>query len=856
MTHPIEIFSGQNGVVFISPTGELHSSIGEPGQAVVTSADGQSLEWVDSLGPGGALPDGWFDPTTYGARLDGVHDDLSAFNDMIADMPDEGGVIYIGEGVAWLSDTLHVYKPVHIVGCGGRSRGFSGFTVAPGKTCLSIDFAVIGPTTTSAQGARVERLTLRSQILVHGTADGSALGFGINNQFAAGDTVKLGDCYIRASNASPTRFFRATSFTALGATVGSFGLTIPSWSDTLGSTVTDSGIVWTTEAFPTVRQNSHAYAVGDRVYASLDNRLIFECVAAGTSAGSPPTEMAGGDEAPGVTVLDTFTDGGVTWLTTFVTGMYINAPFCEFHYLYIEGFTGAAAMIWAGLGIDARGQTNADFARIRELNAQYCGLGIAIAGDDASAWTIDGLSVLNMGTLQPTPNTVIAAGYTDLAGHAIHDHSLGSGTVSNLYIQTSSGRPILKNGLGRMVCLTCNQEVPLAALASGGSPVLDLGGDLTWTDTSTVTHIDPSGGRGFSEVGFVGGGTTMRVTLSDQNATGSNGFYQFKINHPGDVNFWSYKYASSTPIGWVGFQHGNQSSQNAYVLSTTQAGLDIGAGWLGFETGYMLGAPDSVTPLFDGHLASMANDRLRSALRKQGDRFRDNVSNINILEDGYRTNSWTANQTVDVGYAPWAFPAVYVTPTATPKDRAGLRQVWKCTTAGTTHATTEPTWPASPTIGVTTQSDGTATWTFHGYSPAYEVVQLNSAKAQSPYRTAAIQTTTATASQVIHDGGIVDGIDLVLPDNAMSAVRDEIVVHKASTANGGSITIESTWVRNGGAPTQIGSSLITYNLSGSTLDGTTVAHVANGNRIELQASPESADTLNWRVFRRHFEGRD
>lgn len=55
---------------------------------------------------------------------------------------------------------------------------------------------------------------------------------------------------------------------------------------------------------------------------------------------------------------------------------------------------------------------------------------------------------------------------------------------------------------------------------------------------------------------------------------------------------------------------------------------------------------------------------------------------------------WPANTAISLGY--------YVVPTnpdTTPK-------LYKCTTAGTTHATTEPTWPSSGTV-----NDGTAVWT-------------------------------------------------------------------------------------------------------------------------------------------------
>ncbi len=114
------------------------------------------------------------------------------------------------------------------------------------------------------------------------------------------------------------------------------------------------------------------------------------------------------------------------------------------------------------------------------------------------------------------------------------------------------------------------------------------------------------------------------------------------------------------------------------------------------------------------------------------------------------------------------------------------------------------------------------------------------------------QTTTATANQVIYDAN-TEGVDLALPDNTVTTVVDEVTVQKNATTEGGGITVKSTWARNAaGAPVQIGATAITYNLNGTTLDGTTVTHTANGNRIELKASPESADTLNWRVFRTQY----
>lgn len=55
------------------------------------------------------------------------------------------------------------------------------------------------------------------------------------------------------------------------------------------------------------RANSTAYSLGDQVFAAAADGNIYECIAAGTSAGSPPTFNGN--------LGDTTTDGGVTWLT-------------------------------------------------------------------------------------------------------------------------------------------------------------------------------------------------------------------------------------------------------------------------------------------------------------------------------------------------------------------------------------------------------------------------------------------------------------------------------------------------------------------------------------------------------------
>lgn len=57
----------------------------------------------------------------------------------------------------------------------------------------------------------------------------------------------------------------------------------------------------------TVRANSTAYSLGDRVMLGTSDLNIYECITAGTSAAAPPTFN--------LNIGDSTTDGTVTWLT-------------------------------------------------------------------------------------------------------------------------------------------------------------------------------------------------------------------------------------------------------------------------------------------------------------------------------------------------------------------------------------------------------------------------------------------------------------------------------------------------------------------------------------------------------------
>ncbi len=804
-----------------------------------------------TLRAGKPVPPAWFDPADYGAVLDGVTDDLSAFQAMHAAMPVTGGRVHM-HGLAWLSDEWRISKPIHMHGHGSTPGRVCGFEVPAGRRALTLDRSTVSLDGNDAQQCNISRLNFISRNLVHPNADGSALGLGIR-EFSSTGEVRVGDVFVEAAAANPTRCYRATSMTAnSGKGPGAFGASAPAWTTTPGATVVDNGITWTTEAIPYTRTNLTVVAVGERVWADMDNRYTFVCTVGGTTDASPPAEMLGGDNIAGLVANDTFVDGSVTWRADFATAIYVRAVLVTIREVDVLGFTNAGIHVQGGVGLDVLGDTNSDNFGIDHVVVNYCGLGVYVAGDDANGWEINRLWGLSLGTFIPTPATVIANGYTDGGGHILCDHSLGSGLVSNLYAQLSTGRAILKTGLGRMTCVSCFTEVDLPSHFSAGGATL-IGGDLDTTISGSVLLFDPLGGTGRGlEERDNRAATPLTVRLTSQDT------YTVLPLKPLDVNpdniGWRYGY-SGMPAGWWEYSNGFQMHHRAFAVSGGQTGTSPGAGWFTLPDGHFLGDPALDTLLHRGNARSLISKDTRGGSRIAGDEFASATSAITVASSGYRGRPWIVALAAAAVYEPWSISATVVEPTTNTGLAAGGEKVFECTVGATT-AGSEPNWATATIVGDTVSSGDGVTWRLVGFTPPVEVVQ-RTAKARKHTRAFSAQTTTAAASQVIETGGVVDGVDLALPDNAITRVTDVVHLHKPSTANGGTVEIRSDWVRDAaGAPTQIGASVITYNLTGTTLDGSTVAHAANGNRIELQVSPETAEALNWRGQRTQSEGVD
>ncbi len=715
-------------------TGDISTDI-----SAVVGINGVALTTADTLGDGEVwlkrgggstlrsgrpCPEGWFDPRDYGAAMNGneeaATDDRAAFQAMLDDMPITGGHVHMS-GFAWISDTVKISKAVHfhgIGGGGGQSSVFhSGFRCAPGKSAIRIYGADASDDGNTAALHNIGQLDIESQILVHASAGGSSIGRGIYLE-ASNTDVRLGDCRIAAAAANPDFYYRATAITAhAGRGPGVISGT-PAWPLIAGATVTDNGITWTTEKFPVLHLEDHDYGLGDVVYAIADNRYLFTCSNDGHSDVSRPAGLAGGDTAGGLVLGDVITDGSVEWTVTTAAGVIAGAGNGQISDLHISGFTGPALYVAGGPGQYVEGGTSdVNGERISRVFAEYCGLGVYLVGDNCNGWMLDGLFAINLGMLQPTPNLALAADYQGLGGHCVHDRSEASGLLQNMYIQTSTGRPVLKTHTGRLAVVSCFSELLVPSINSSGM-AWTIGGNVFWTTASQALVLDSQlYGRGIVESDNTGG-SYLSATLSKQDGKGIYGFKARDVS--ADPDAWSLRYGDAvTPTGFWGLVHGVQANRCAYMLSDAESGSDPCPGWLSFPQGYFIGST-LATMLFRGARSAYIDQGLRAGARKVGDLFESSTSSLVCTSTGYKGSPWSAAEQVSAGYEPWGIPATIIEPTANTTAAAGGEQVWKCTTDGLTHASVQPTWiPGNSPI-----TDGTAVWTYLGTTPSH-VERLN-----------------------------------------------------------------------------------------------------------------------------------
>ncbi len=862
---------------------------GNEGDMVGLDANGN----LTTLGaPSGALP--WFDPKDYGALYDGTTDDLAAYDACLTAVPDNGGVIVLS-GYSWLSDVWRVNKSVVIWGLAGGNRAVGhGYTVAPGsEAALSV-----GPVSPggllpgNALRHLVTNVTVRSRIMVHPTANGGTSGgasiASCLRPWGDSEIVRKRELFVAHSNASPTRCFRCTD-TGNGDASGLFGAVEPTWNTTIGGTTTTDGMTFVTEAVisPDTHQTGHAYIVGDRVFALNDNRFYFQCTVAGTTSGSRPAILAGGDKAPiGISIQDTVTDGGVTWSVRMADGIYVSAPEGTVQFCEAYGFTNVAFRHQGGAGQDVRvTATNVDNFRNLSCYAELCGAGWYAQGDDANGYTVDRPVANFIGWVHPKPYNL---SLSDLGtgGHIVHDHSQVGGMIANLYCQDSTGRPILKSSdTSVLTVLSCTSEIFLDChfRATGGQTTI-IGGRLGITSDSVgVLCLDQNGlGRGITEKD-THGGVPLVITLLGQDGTSAYALRALDTNDSNGVNDLRMRYGTIAPNsrdGHWAMCHGLQSANTAYLLSTAKCGVAApGVGWLTFPFGHLVGNPEAGA-VFRGSEDAWEYTYLRGGDRIAGDEFVDGDSTRIVTADGAKGVPWTAQFSINLEchetYVPWAIPATMVEPTTNTDDPAGGEKVFRCTTEGLKGAL-EPNWATATMIGDTV-TDNAATWTLYDFTPPY---RLESSTDPAPgvdtqvmFNNASAEDTTDQITIVAGRVNIVSPITTGTPVYRVANLDIVSYVTKAATVattqvNCGTVTLADQTTAaidvivrcsRDTSNTKRGvwkfSAVVSRNGAGAVLDvlnvgdafnltGGTVTCDVSGNDFRVRITPADTDARKW-----------
>lgn len=729
---------------------------------------------------------GFFDPIDFGAVGDGLTDDLSAFQALHLAIPTTKGANIVVRGAFYLSDTWRVSKQIRLKAPEGQ------IDVAPGRSAIRFDGASTSLDGNDAAFSVVDEIKLNSRILIHGTANGSALGRGIGNFWNSANALRKNDCVI-ASSGNTGIYFRCTN-TGNGNGIGSLG-SEPTWNTTIGGTTSSGGLTFITESFPTVRANLTLYTLGQRVFAVKDNRVYWECETAGTTAASPPAALLGGDLAAGFCIGGTVTDGSVVWRSRIATGILVASTFPCISNPHVTNFTGPGLSFVGGEGqLDGPlVVTDVNFFRCKDSFIEYCGVGIYAAGDNANGWNIEGFSGINLGTLLPTPNVASGAGFTNLGGHCIHDSTLGGGAIRDAYFQLSTGRSILKTGLGRTSIKACVNELD----PTGGQSALMTGtvwidgGNITPTTSSAaaIVSLDPNGvGRGIAETDATGARTLVtRLTARD-------GFTVYSFSQSGDVSSllgWRYNWAA-IGTGWWGLSHGSQNGINAIGIS--EANAVEGPGLWADIHGHFSGTGNRFWHGAD--VAELTTTQVRGGSWIVGDRWNvksdgqiGSYTQVVVKIAGYRGAPWQAIRAYSTAYAPWGIFADQVEPTNhDPTFPTSGGRVFQCTVSGIS-AGVEPNWASIPNTNDTIV-DGTVTWknvgTVAEYNKVSPIIALND------IRTTTISTSLTVADHILSIGTLAGNITVTLP--ASPTTGTEFII---KDSNGSALAFTITIAGNG-----------------------------------------------------------
>jgi hypothetical protein len=460
-----------------------------------------------------------------------------------------------------------------------------------------------------------------------------------------------------------------------------------------------------------------AYDAGDRVMIAHDNRYHFRCTVAGTSGATIPVRFGTAKGAGHGLGEDPIEDGTCEWVVEVHTAMIVKTKIkvvdCDFGF-----WSNSAIHVQAGddeyfghLDIGgAAGYCNANNATFDNCTITSCGAGVFIRGNDTQRVVFRDCTILGIGTMFPGEG-----------GFGYFNHSFLGAGLDNSLAEGCTGEGVVSDGIASHGSTVISQHAEACKELEINSPTLVVGGNIQLTNASTCTLIHGSIGCRNIWASDALSAKSLRIYFDLQGLTSCFGF---RVSDDGGSNMYAWRYnAAGYADGYWTMMYGPQNPQAAFALTNPLA--DEGPGWMQLPYGVLLGYPSSDEALYFGTEQALRFLPLRGGLRRPGDTFRRITPVVDewiervISEEGYRAAPWTADTDYSEATPSLGIFASAVEPTAHDIWEPGGSYVWVCTTEGTSHATTEPTWPGAPTPGVTTVTDGTVVWTCLGQTPEW-----------------------------------------------------------------------------------------------------------------------------------------
>jgi hypothetical protein len=675
-------------------TGGTYTSggvIGDGGLTIPSSA--VNGRWLLSLkGP--------LNVRQFGAKGDGSIDDTAAFQWAIESVGNPspaffGTIIHVPQGTYVFTDNLHVDRMCILSGLSTMAQQFANLSFPAGKGII-----IEGPGAPYPGGradyAILENLCISGVILPEFVT--AVNPWRTPGNWQRGDTAMVGGT--------------DNSFYAECSTAGSAGSSNPFGNGpyTVGETFNDGmqpgHAVWTIQRTSVWTKNRN-YTVGTRVQVPGENRICFQCTTAGESSAGPnnPFTLAGQDSTYGLgqAISEGPSHPQLTWTVVAYPGVKFNVR-ATIRNCLIQNFTNCGVMIQDAVPLNANGW------RLDAVHISQCGVGVFVGGSDSNAGLATGLDVESSGYHQ-----------AGSGGLGIYDHSFQSATWVGCQVAGSSGANYnVANSASQTVFIGCYSEGNPAHPDRFLGPALVVGGQNgAFSSDSTATRVGFGGGGGNPDTGcrYIAitdgkGAIPVNVSLSlhDGQAvlafgigkSGNEDAEDGKTQGSGDYgNTIAYRYESTGYLtkGWWAQSYGLQNEVRPWLLSSSVAAEGPGHWWdykghfrsgdATYSNRYYLGF-DPMSPFLKV---------IRGGHFTPGDRFETqypgsprNYLGMVVMTDGYLGNPWIPDWK-DVATRTRSRPVGIFSDMAQPTRPNGY--AYRCTKAGTTSSTTEPSWPTT-----------------------------------------------------------------------------------------------------------------------------------------------------------------